>query len=111
MADGYNGWSNYETWCAALWMDNDQGSSRYWDESAEQALQREFDLDQEAEAQDIRDNAVVSLAEQMKDEHEESIPELSGMHGDMLRAAMDAINWHEIAAHKISDLDMPAREE
>jgi hypothetical protein len=24
---GYNGWSNYETWAFALWMDNDPGSN------------------------------------------------------------------------------------
>ena len=22
----YNGWSNYETWCVNLWLDNKQGS-------------------------------------------------------------------------------------
>ena len=22
---GYNGWSNYETWCVNLWMNGDQG--------------------------------------------------------------------------------------
>jgi len=23
--DKYNGWTNYETWCVKLWIDNDQG--------------------------------------------------------------------------------------
>lgn len=24
MSDGYNGWTNYETWNAVLWCDNDE---------------------------------------------------------------------------------------
>ena len=28
-APGYNGWKNYETWCVALWIGNDEGSYNY----------------------------------------------------------------------------------
>lgn len=30
----YSGWTNYETWNVALWMDNDQRSNEYWREQA-----------------------------------------------------------------------------
>jgi hypothetical protein len=31
MADTtYNGWTNYETWAIALWIDNDRASYDYW---------------------------------------------------------------------------------
>ena len=30
----YNGWKNYETWNVKLWIDNEEGSYRYWEEVA-----------------------------------------------------------------------------
>jgi hypothetical protein len=35
--NNYNGWTNYETWVTALWIDNDQNSYNYRNELAEQA--------------------------------------------------------------------------
>ena len=33
----YQGWENYETWNAKLWIDNDFGEYTYWTEEAEEA--------------------------------------------------------------------------
>ena len=33
----YNGWTNYETWVTALWIDNEQGSYNYRCELSEEA--------------------------------------------------------------------------
>jgi hypothetical protein len=30
----YNGWNTYETWAVKLWLDNEEGSYRYWTEQA-----------------------------------------------------------------------------
>ncbi len=30
----YNGWSTYETWAVALWLDNERSSYDYWREQA-----------------------------------------------------------------------------
>ena len=57
----YNGWKNYETWAAALWIDNDSSSYDYWLEAAENT------------------NSASDLADQMKAEFEELMPELSGV--------------------------------
>jgi hypothetical protein len=53
---GYNGWTNYETWLVALWIDNEQGTYGMRQELAQDAWdQAEFkrgyldDVDKEAE--------------------------------------------------------------
>ncbi len=101
MADKeYNGWTNYETWNVALWLGNEQGSERYWASEAE---------DRFREAESSRsftreDRAALDLAEQLKNEIEETAPELgASMFSDLLSAALSEVNWLEIARHYIDD--------
>ena len=83
---GYNGWTNYETWCVKLWMDNEEGSYRYWLEKAE-----EDDVD------------ASDLAEIIQCEHEEALPNLEGFAADLLNTALSEVNWVEIAESLIED--------
>ena len=80
----YNGWTNYETWCVKLWIDNDQGEQTLWLERAQ--MVDEYDL-----------------AQELRDYHEQAMPELSGMFADLLQAAVSSVNWHEIAASLIDE--------
>lgn len=95
----YNGWTNYETWNCKLWMDNDQGSQRYWAEQAQDA----WDL---AEADKIfsrEENAAHDLREKLQEFFEGNMPEVQGFYADILGAALSEVNWHEIAEALISD--------
>lgn len=87
----YNGWSNYETWCVNLWIENDYGSYKHWQKEAHDACT----------TADDRDEAVDRLAGALKAEHEESMPELRGPWADMLNAAMGEVDWHEIAGYMV----------
>lgn len=87
----YNGWTNYETWNVKLWMDDDEGSNRYWNDTAHGL-------------KDASDGTA-KLAEHLKSEHEETLPELNGWHADFLRAAFSEVNWYEIAEHLIEDAE------
>lgn len=96
----YSGWSNYETWNLALWIDNDEGTYNYWRERA-----REIYKDAEADKTFTRkENAVFELAEALESETRDNAPEVEGFYGDILTMAIKEVNFHEIAEHWIEDI-------
>jgi hypothetical protein len=75
MSETYNGWSNYETWAVKLWLDND-------------GWQYERGMPKTAH----------ELAAYLKEEAQEMAPDLgSSVYADLLGAAMDSVDWYEIA--------------
>lgn len=102
MSDGYNGWTNYETWCVNLWLTNDQGSEEMLREWAQEAMQEAID----SEESDPRDAAVSRLAEQLESWHDEQTPSVEGVFGDLLRASLQAVDWQEIATNHLQDIEI-----
>jgi hypothetical protein len=99
----YNGWTNYETWAVALWLDNESGSCDYWREQAQEAWNA-------AEA-----TPGSQVLNKLKEYHEERAEELGlyktermGVFGDLLNAAMSEVDWHDIARHYIAEVDQDA---
>lgn len=97
----YNGWSNYETWNVALWLDNDQGTYNYVRELATEARA------ESAEHQDRYDTRTPEglLADRLKDLVEEGSPlaDDASMYSDLLGAAISEVDWHEIATHYVEE--------
>jgi len=105
----YNGWTNYETWNVALWLDNDQGSQEYWREVAQDVYSRKAEA---SKHQTLEEHAAQLLGELMESEIEDSAQEMlksagqaASMFSDLLGAALSEVNWYEIAEHYIEDID------
>lgn len=106
----YNGWRNYETWCVALWIDNEQGSQEYVNglarDCAELTLE-ELDPAEFLREHYARDPANVEagkrhrLADALKRYVEEDLcPDLgASMAADLLQAALDSVAWDDVAHH------------
>jgi hypothetical protein len=93
----YNGWTNYETWCVGLWMDNEEGSHAFFREQA-----REFYDDCTAKPGIPREEVASGrFAEYLKEHYDENIPEMPGVYGDLLGGALSEVNWREIAQHYV----------
>lgn len=84
----YNGWANYETWVANLWLTNEPASEAFLAELAE-AAGSEYELANGLEEQ-IQDDAA-------------QIVGTSSMFADLLGAALSEIRYDELAAHYFED--------
>lgn len=82
----YNGWTNYETWLMALWIDTDE---------YQYATVREI----AGECSEAHD-----LATRIQELMEADQPELTGLWADMLNSALSQVNWYEIAEHYDEDM-------
>lgn len=108
----YNGWTNYETWVVKLWMDNDEYSHDNWVRTARYIY--EHDAKEQPHFTKMED-AVVILADRLKNDHEEAKDEIlehmklnASLWADLLGAALSETNWHEIAENLLEDVEVQA---
>lgn len=80
---GYNGWSNYETWLVALWLNNDEASY-----NALEALKAENGSDYRKAEQ---------LEELVRELYE---LEPVGIVADLVNSAFGRVNWVEIVSEE-----------
>jgi hypothetical protein len=80
----YNGWSTYETWLTNLWLQNDEALYR--------ALHAEIvNAETLFDAKDL-------LQAWLDNEYDIAVEGLgTGLFADLLRGALNNVNWYEIA--------------
>ena len=103
----YNGWTNYETWAVGLWIDNDQATYTYWREEATRHV-RQAAEDEMVQQSIWTEQAAAryKLAQQLKDELTDTAPDLGAtVYADLLGAALDTVNWTELAESLLSDVE------
>ena len=81
----YQGWKNYETWCIALWLDNEQGSQEVAYSIARMPNKSDYD-----KAQDLKD--YVEEFNPLNDTP-------ASMFHDLLNGALSEIDWKEVLEH------------
>ncbi|MEA1997712.1 MAG: hypothetical protein U9N61_00090 [Euryarchaeota archaeon] len=92
--EGYNGWTNYETWDVALWINNDQGTQEHFHELTREVI-KESD----------KDTQIAELAEVLQDQIDEDAPELeASMYSDLLTSAISTVDYYELAESLINDV-------
>jgi hypothetical protein len=87
----YNGWTNYETWCVKLHMDNEESLQRCFAQAAKEAVR------------DCGDRAAFVLADRIEEWHKDAMPEVTGVFCDLLNASMSEVNWHAIARNLVDE--------
>ena len=108
----YNGWTNYETWCVKLWLDDDYGIYTHVREGAADTLEEftERDTDEATEVRPSVDSEgfIRAFAEWLKnylDEMQEEIFPDAGasVFTDLINAALSEVNWAEMAESYLED--------
>jgi len=103
----YQGWANHATWCVHLWLSNDHGTWQECRELACEAIEDADECDQVCTGIWTRDEAQrFILADRLKDDLAERnpLPTHPSAFADLLHAALDDVNYEELAKAFLDDL-------
>jgi hypothetical protein len=109
MSMKYFGYENYATWCVSLWLGNDQATYEHWHEEARHclALAPRSNHVQDGYAT-VNQAAVYLLSGRLYDAFNEGNPlREPEVWSDLLTAAVESVNWREVAEHLLADVLPP----
>lgn len=106
---GYNGWTNYETWCVSLWLSNDEYNYQATRDMAEEhaAGYDETDEGRHSATNDL----AIELKEFVDTLAEETCPGSrtgASFVCDLLGAALGEVDYFEIATNLLSEIEVDA---
>ena len=98
--DSHQGWANHATWAVHLWLSNDQGTFEFCRDLAREAVEDADECDQVNDGIWTPEQARrFMLADRLKDYLAETNPlnDRPSAFADLLRAALDDVNYEELA--------------
>jgi hypothetical protein len=110
MGEGYNGWTNYETWSVALILGNDPGLEgavrAIVDDAIENGEPSEYWTEEERKRFRVADALKDWIEEQAEEDIDLSdrVP-LSYLWLQLVTAALSDVDWHEVADSYIEQLE------
>lgn len=98
----YNGWTNYETWAVALWVDNSEDTYRARRSMADDYRAERVEPD---DPKPIEEPTVQGFANAIREwVEEEMMPDLgASLASDLLNADLSEVNWREIAEEWLTE--------
>ena len=103
----HDGWTNYETWAVARWIEKDALSRQHWRETAAEARREVINCPKAAETPcGVGEASRLLLADWIKEEIMDRLP-LSevDIYMDLLNAALAKIKWCDLAAKLLVGID------
>jgi len=96
--DGYQGWTNYETWSVNLWLTSEPDTVSTIDGVIDE-LKTNAPGEDDIDDQGIKEDMVYKLSEWIKDYVEDNSPlnDQASMYSDLLNGAISVVNYREIA--------------
>lgn len=102
----YNGWKNYETWAMGMWLDGNYDGEGTYHET--QALVREtFEAAEATPYRTLSEARKFNTADALKEYAEARVRYADGLEGvtaDLLGAAFDEVDWHELAEAQLAEV-------
>lgn len=97
--EGYNGWSNYPTWCVNLWLQNDEGLYLATLDEVASGMAYADDHPNVSGGIWSQDQANrYAVADHLKRwVTDDLVPDLDGFPADLLGWAVEQVRWDEIA--------------
>lgn len=96
----YNGYTNYETWCVSLWLNNEEGSYRHCRMLAREMANAADDSSLVSDGIWTIEEATRNLLADALREFLEKLNPLSAQASvftDLIQAALSDVDWHELA--------------